>query len=147
MRAVDTNVLVYAEIAGSRFHREARQVLEELAQGPYPWALPWPCIYEFLRVVTHPRIYQPAVPLHVALADLRVILASPSLVLLTETPRHAEILDRIARAAGATGNLLHDAHIAALCAEHGVSEILTGDRDFARFPGLRITNPFAEPIR
>ena len=144
MRAVDTNVLVYAEVTGSRYHVVARRVLEEMSQSPYPWALPWPCVYEFLRVVTHPRIYHPPVPLNVALADLETILSSPSLVLLSETPRHAEVMERMARAAGATGNLLHDAHIATLCVEHGVGEIVTGDRDFLRFSDLRTINPFAE---
>lgn len=146
MRAVDTNVLVYAEISASSRHQRARQVLEELAEGGYPWALPWPCVYEFLRVVTHPRVYHPPVPLDVALADLRAILASPSLVLLSETNRHAEVMETVVRAAGATGNLLHDAHIAALCLEHGVSELITGDRDFSRFLGLKVVNPFGEVL-
>ena len=145
MRAVDTNVLVYAEITGSRHHRRARAVLRELVEGEPPWALPWPCAYEFLRVVTHPRVYHPPVPLEVALADLGAILASPSLLMLGETDRHAEALDHTVRAAGATGNLLHDAHIAALCLEHGVKELITGDRDFARFRDLRVVNPFTEP--
>ena len=145
MRAVDTNVLVYAEIVGSAHHRRAREILEQLARGAFPWALPWLCVYEFLRLVTHPRVYHPPVPIGVALADLRVILGSPSLVLLSETPRHAEVMEALVRASGVTGNLLHDAHIAALCLEHGVSELITGDRDFARFAALAVVNPFTEP--
>ena len=144
MRAVDTNVLIYAEIIGSVHHQQALEVLEQLARGSAPWALPWPCVYEFLRVVTHPRVYHPPVPLAVALADLRVILTSPSLVVLSETPRHSEVMAATVRASGATGNFLHDAHIAALCVEHGVSELITGDRDFARFAGFQIVNPFTE---
>ena len=66
-----------------------------------------------------------------------------SLVLLAETPRHADVMASVVAASGATGNLVHDAHIAALCIEHGVSELLTGDRDFARFPEVRAVNPFA----
>ena len=143
MRAVDTNLLVFAEITKSRHHRAAITVLRDLAEGPAPWAIPWPCVYEFLRVVTHPRVYHPPVPADRALADLRQILDSPSLVLLAETERHREILDRVVQASGATGNLVHDAHIASLCLEHGVSELLTGDRDFLRFEQLRVVNPFA----
>lgn len=142
MRAIDTNILVYAEIVSSEHHEAARRLLVELAEGLVPWAIPWPCIYEFLRVVTHPRVFSPPVPSAIALADLGEILASPALVLLSETERHAEILERVVRDSGVTGNLLHDAHIAALCIEHGVGELVTGDRDFARFP-LRVTNPFA----
>lgn len=143
MRAVDTNILVYAEITTSRHHGTAAALLRELAEGPAPWALPWPCIYEFLRVVTHPRVYHPPMPMPRALADLERILESPSLVLLAETERHPEIMERLVRDSGATGNLVHDAHIAALCIEHGVSELVTGDRDFLRFTDLRIRNPFA----
>lgn len=143
MRAVDTNILVYAEIRTSRHHARARAILRECAEGAAAWALPWPCIYEFLRVVTHPRVYHPAVPLEVALADIGAVLGSPSLILLSETPRHAEVMDAVVRASGVSGNLIHDAHIASLCIEHGVGELITGDHDFRRFEGLRIVDPFA----
>ena len=142
MKAVDTNVLVYAEVTTAPHHRRARDLLVGLAQGAEPWAIPWPCVYEFLRVVTHPRVFQPPVPAEVARADLAAILASPSLCLLAETERHPAVLDAVLDESGVTGNLIHDAHIAALCREHGVSELLTGDRDFLRFRGFRVTDPF-----
>ena len=142
MKAIDTNVLVYAEIISSSHHRTARRLLTDLAEGSAPWAIPWPCVYEFLRVVTHPRVFAPPVPLAVALHDLDQILSSPALVLLSETERHAEVMSALIRDSAVTGNLIHDAHIAALCVEHGISELVTGDRDFSRFP-VRITNPFA----
>jgi len=142
MRALDTNVLVHAEIVTGPHHATARDLLQRLAEGPAPWAIPWPCVYEFLRIVTHPRVFHPPMPIAAALADLRAILRSPSLLLLAETERHAEVMSSIVEPSGATGNLIHDAHIAALCVEHGVSELVTGDRDFARFPGVRTVNPF-----
>jgi hypothetical protein len=142
MRALDTNVLVYAEIVSSRHHARARQILGELAGAPEPWAIPWPCVYEFLRVVTHARVYHPPVPLDLALSELARILSSPSLVLLKEGPRHFDVLRTLLASSPATGNLVHDAHIAALCLDHGVSELITGDADFARFEKLRIRNPF-----
>lgn len=142
MRAIDTNVLVFAEIVTSPQHARAREVLRELVEGASAWALPWPCVYEFLRVVTHPRVYHPPVPVDLALQDLRAILGSPSLVLLSETPRHAEVLEAVIQESGVSGNLVHDAHIVALCLEHGVSEIITGDRDFRRFAGITATDPF-----
>ena len=61
-----------------------------------------------------------------------------------ETSRHTEVMDAVVRRSGASGNLLHDAHIAALCIEHGVAELVTGDRDFRRFEGLRLYDPFAD---
>lgn len=142
MQAIDTNILIYAEIEGDPHHAVARRVLAELAEGDAPWAIPWPCVYEFLRVVTHPRVFHPPVPIEIALADLKRILASPSLVLLSETDRHPALLDLVVHQAGATGNLIHDAHIATLCLEHGVAELITGDRDFARFEALKVVNPF-----
>jgi Predicted nucleic acid-binding protein, contains PIN domain len=139
--AIDTNVLVYAEIVTSTHHRTARRLLVGLAEGQAPWAIPWPCVYEFLRVVTHPRVFTPPVPIELAMRDLAQILASPSLILLSETDRHAEVMNSVVDASAVTGNLIHDAHIAALCIEHGVSELVTGDRDFSRFP-IRVRNPF-----
>jgi toxin-antitoxin system PIN domain toxin len=143
MQAIDTNILIYAEVESSERHAPARQILTELAEGTLPWAIPWPCIYEFLRLVTHPRIFHPPVPLDIVLEDLGQLLLSPSLVLLTETGRHFPVLNETIRQSGAAGNLIHDAHIAALCLEHGVSEFITGDRDFSRFAGLKLVNPFA----
>ena len=142
MRAIDTNVLIFAEISTSQHHARARTLLTELAEGGHPWALPWPCAYEFLRVVTHPRVFSPPVPLDRALSDLRQVLGSPSLRLLHETPRHPEVMEEVLRDGAVAGNLVHDAHIAALCIEHGVSELLTGDRDFKRFGGLKVVDPF-----
>jgi toxin-antitoxin system PIN domain toxin len=141
--ALDTNVLVYAETPLLPQHARAAALLQEVAEGATPWALPWPCVYEFMRVVTHPRAWKRSMPLARARSDLRAILASPSLVLLSETERHWEVLDQLLAASGVTGNLVFDAHIAALCIEHGVSELLTADADFRRFPGLRVRDPFA----
>jgi len=141
MQAVDTNILVYSEIVSSQHHKIARRLLISLAEGNAPWAIPWPCAYEFLRVVTHPRVFSPPVPLEVALHDLTQIISSPTLVFLSETERHAEVMEKVVRDSGVTGNLLHDAHIAALCIENGIGELVTGDRDFSRF-ALRTVDPF-----
>jgi hypothetical protein len=140
--ALDTNVLVYARRAEVPFHRQARKLLQELAEGDRPWALAWPCVYEFLRVVTHPRVFDPPTGLEAAVEDLESLLESPSLVLLGEGPAHPAALRQAVLSARATGNLVHDAHIAALLLEHGVRELWTADRDFARFPGLRAHYPF-----
>jgi predicted nucleic acid-binding protein len=78
MRALDTNVLVYALVAGTDRHERARQVLIEHAEGTRPWALPWPCAYEFLRVVTHPAIFESPMPIERAASFLERLLDSAS---------------------------------------------------------------------
>ena len=143
MRAVDTNVLVAAHVATVPEHETAHDLLILLATGDLPWAIPWPCVYEFLRVVTHRRVFHPPLSADHALRSIGEILASPTVLLLSETARHVEIMKRVVTDSGASGNLVHVAHIAALCLEHGVDEILTGDRDFTRFEGLIVTNPFS----
>ncbi len=143
MIALDTNILVHARREELAHHAEARALLVSLAEGDAAWALPWPCVYEYLRVVTHPRVFDPPTALEAAIDDLESLFASPSLVLLGEGAAHRAHLRRVATVGRASGNLVHDAHIAALAIEHGVRELLTLDRDFARFPGLRTRNPFA----
>src|SRR5690348_8882564 len=143
MKALDTNILVYALAANSKHHAQAYKLLAEFAQSPNAWAIPWPCIYELLRVITHPRIYRPPLLPDVALDQVKAIIASPSLALLSETTRHSEVLETVVRQSGVSGNLIHDAHIVSLCIEHGVTELITNDHDFARFSGVRIVNPCA----
>ena len=144
MIALDTNILVYANRAESRHHKAALKLLRTLAEGDAQWGLPWPCIYEYLRVVTHRRVFDPPTPLGAALDGLDMLLGSPSLVLLGETPHHPSHMFRMMEIGEAKGNLAHDAHIAALAMEHGVQELWTTDRDFSRFSGLKVRNPFTE---
>lgn len=143
MIAVDTNFLVYARREESIHHAAAKRLLTELAEGAHPWAIPWPCVYEFLRVVTHPRVFAPPTPLEAALRDLDHLFDAPSVTLLGEGPGHRAHLRHLVEAGRAKGNLAHDAHIAALLREHGVREFWTTDRDFSRFPGIALRNPFA----
>ena len=82
MQAIYTNVLIYTVITTAEYHSTALRGLTELSESPVPWAIPWPCIYEFFRVVTHPRVYHPPIPLIVALKDLRQLLQAPTLLLL-----------------------------------------------------------------
>lgn len=143
MVAIDTNVLVYAQRAESAHHRDATALLGRLASGRTPWALPWPCVAEYLRVVTHPGAFRPATPMAVALGNLEALLASPSLQVLSPTSRHLAVFRDVLAESAATGGLVFDAEIFAVCLQHGVREILTADKDFRRFSGIRITDPFA----
>ena len=138
MIAVDTNVLVHAHREESEQHRAALSRLTQLAEGDIPWGLPVFCLAEFVRVVTHPRIFAPASPLERALEFVERVLAAPSVRMLHPGPRYPKLFVESVRAGDARGNLAFDAQIAAVCLEHGARELITLDRDFARFPQLSI---------
>jgi toxin-antitoxin system PIN domain toxin len=139
--AVDTNLLVYAHRQDSPWFKPARRLLSTLVEGGAAWAIPWPCVHEFLAISTHPRIYKPPTELAQALEQITALLASPSLLLLKESAGHWPILKRLLAAGQVSGAKVHDARIAALCLSHGVSELLSADRDFSRFPELKTRNP------
>ena len=141
MIAVDTNLLVYAYRPGVPFHGAARSCLTTLAEGRAAWAIPWPCIHEFVAVVTHPRIFSPPAPLADALGQVNAWLESPSLVVLAEADGYWPALCAAATASRTVGAMIHDARIAALCRLHGISELWSADRDFGRFPSLVVRNP------
>jgi toxin-antitoxin system PIN domain toxin len=123
-------------------HRAAAKLLSELAEDDRSWGLPWPCLYEFVKIVTHPGIFSAPTPLNEAVELAEAFLDSPSVVPMGNGPTHRAHFREMLLRGAASGNRAHDAHIAALALEHGVSEILTADRDFARFPYVRARNPF-----
>jgi toxin-antitoxin system PIN domain toxin len=144
MIAVDTNLLVYAHREDSAWHAAAATRMAELAEGRAPWAIPWPCVHEFLAIVTHPRIYSPPTPLATALDQVDAWLESPSLALLAESDGYWSELRTLVRDGQIAGPQIHDARIAALCRHHGVRELWTADRDFGRFAGIGHRNPLVE---
>jgi uncharacterized protein len=137
--AVDTNVLVYAHREELRQHRRARARVTALAEGAARWGIPIFCLGEFLRVVTHPRVFDPPFASDEACEAVEHILASPSLQVLLPGDRFWTLVTEAVREARATGNLVFDAQIVALCRESGVSTLLTEDRDFGRFAGFGTT--------
>lgn len=141
MIAVDSNILVYAHREDSEWHAAALAKLVELAEGRGAWAIPWPCVHEFLAIVTHPRIYSPPTPLAAAIDQVDAWIESPSLVLLTESAVHWQTLRETLQNGKISGPQVHDARIAALCLQHGVKELWSADRDFGRFPSLAVVNP------
>lgn len=141
MIAVDTNVLVYAHRVDSPHHARASEVLHGLAAGRGAWAVPWPCLHEFLAVVTHPRIYRPATTGAVAIEAVEALLALPQVRVLGETSDHVAVLAGLLQVSGVVGPKVHDARVAAICLAHGVDELWSADRDFSWFPTLRVVNP------
>ena len=141
MIAVDTNILVYGHREDSPWHQAAYTKLVNLAESQSPWAIPWPCLHEFLAIVTHPRIYDPPTPLATALDQVEAWLESPSLVLVGEAAGYWERLRNVLEEGKVSGPRVHDARIAALCVYHGIQELWSVDRDFGRFPSLPVRNP------
>jgi toxin-antitoxin system PIN domain toxin len=139
--AVDSNILVYAVREDSPWHEPAMACMRELAEGPAPWAIAWPCIHEFLAIVTHPRIYKPPTPLADAILQVDYWKESPSVQFLGEGPGYWEHLKDLLLMGKVLGPVIHDARVAALCRARGVRELWTADRDYSRFEGLRVRNP------
>src|SRR5215469_7523321 len=129
MIAIDTNILVYSVREDSPWHAAAFASLRQIAESRSLWAIPWPCVHEFVAVVTHPRIYKPPTPLADAVLQVDYWLESPTLKLLGEAPGYWDHLKSLLTAGKIAGPLVHDARIAALCRLHGVREIWTADRD------------------
>ncbi len=138
MIAVDTNVIVYAHRAETRQHPAALARLRALADSIEPWALPVFVLSEFLRVVTHPRLFTPPSTMAQAVATIDALLASPSVRLLVPGVQFWSLLQAALDEGQANGNLVLDAEIVALCREHGVRAVLSNDRDFRRFPSVQL---------
>jgi toxin-antitoxin system PIN domain toxin len=141
MIAVDTNILVYAHRRDSEWHEKAAQAIAGLAEGQAPWAVAWPCLHEFLAIVTHPRIYAPPTQAEKALEQVEIWLESPSLRVLGELAGHWRELREVVSSGRIVGGAVHDARVAAICREHGIREIWSADRDFTRIKGLTVRNP------
>lgn len=141
MIAVDTNILVYAHRKDSEFHVEAAACMVSLAEGAQPWGIPASCLHEFLSVVTNPKVFAPASTTEQALAQVDAWLASPQASVLHSGLQHVAVLSDLSRKAKLKGGQFHDARIAAICIENGVTVLWTADRDFGRFKALKTVNP------
>jgi toxin-antitoxin system PIN domain toxin len=141
MIALDTNILVYSVREDSPWHAAALGCVRRAAEGSGQWAIAWPCIHEFLAVVTHPKIYKPPTPLTDAIQQVDYWMESPTLCLIGESPGYWEHLKHTLLGGKAIGPMVHDARVAAMCRVAGVREIWTADRDYSRFSGIPARNP------
>ena len=144
MIAVDTNLLIYSHREENEFHAAARAAIDQLRHGHTNWAIPWPCVHEFIGIVTHPKIYQPPTPLSVALATVEAWQAAENLLLIGESEGYLTKLKDLAMAAHLKGARIHDARIAAICLHHGINELWSADRDFSSFPQIKVKNPLVK---
>lgn len=141
MIAIDTNILVYAHREDSKFFQAADARITQLAESGTRFAIPWPCLHEFLAIVTHPKIYNPPTPVSKALDQVACWMEIPGLLLLGEADGYWPKLRQLIVSGTIAGPRVHDARIAALCQSHQVEVLWSADRDFSRFPGLKVENP------
>lgn len=145
MFVVDTNVLVYAADVRAPEHERCRALLERWRAQAGAWYLTWGNCYEFLRVVTHPRVMRRPWTSQEAGAFLAALQQAPGLSMLVPTDRHGAVLAEVmAEVPMITGNLWHDAETAVLMREHGIRRICTRDTDFARFPFIEVVDPLTD---
>ncbi len=142
MILLDANILIYAHVSSFARHHAARNWLDRQLNGPASVGLPWPSLLAFLRLVTNPRVFEHPEPMAEAWRQVLLWLACETAWVPQPTERHAELLGEFLGLAGVLGNLVPDAHLAALAVEHGLT-LCSTDGDFARFPGLRWVNPLA----
>lgn len=142
MFVVDTNVLLYAADKSFTEHARCRKLLEQWRRQALPWCTTWSILYEFLRVSTHPRVFNRPWSVREAWRFVEAILAAPSLKVLDHTARHAAVAKQtLSEVADLSGNILHDTHTAILMREHGIRRIYTRDSDFNRFSFLEVFDP------
>jgi toxin-antitoxin system PIN domain toxin len=137
----DANLLLYSVNSKAPLHRRAKDWLELTFSGSETIGLSWGSLLAFLRVSTNP-IFPHPLPVDRAFDQIEHWLSQPTAAMVQPGPRHAWILRQLLAPLGTGGNLTSDAHLAALAIEHG-AQLCSADSDFARFPGLKWTNPLA----
>jgi toxin-antitoxin system PIN domain toxin len=144
MVLLDVNVLVYAHREDAPGHKPYHKWLSDLMAGDEPFGAPDLVLSGFLRVVTHPRVFNPPTPLGKALEFVEALKGRPNFTPLNPGARHFDIFLQLCRSSGARGNLVPDAYLAAIAVESGC-RLATADRGFARFRGLRLVHPLERP--
>jgi toxin-antitoxin system PIN domain toxin len=141
---VDTNILVYAADEDSALYGRCRELIEDWRRQTSVWYLTWGIVYEFLRVITHPRVFRKSWTIREAWRFVEAIFSSPSLGILVPAERHSDVASEVIKSLPSlSGNLLYDAQTAILMREHGIKRIYTRDTDFHRFPFLEPIDPVA----
>lgn len=141
--AVDANLLLHASNAADPRHGRARDVLARCADGPELLYLFWPVVFAYLRIGTHPAVFdRPLAPTE-ARANIAGLLRRPHVRSPGEDADFWSVCERVMPDDTVRGNLVTDAHLVALMRAHGVRAIWTSDRDFRRFDGVEVRDPFA----
>ena len=141
MIGIDTNILVYAHRKDMSFHSKADKFLSDLVGDSTSMAIPYPCLSEFLSIVTNPKIFKIPSPREIALEELENFLSLPNVYCIGELTGYFSLFKEISLKAKISGGEYHDARIAAICIQHEIKVFYSADRDFNRFPKLKIKNP------
>ena len=140
--AVDVNVLLYASDAESPFHRRALTFLEGCSGEGEVFCLGWPTVMGYLRIATHSAIFRRPLAPEDAMRNVEALLQRPHARLLSEEDGFWSVYREVTRDIPTRGNLVPDAHLAALLRQHGISTLYTHDRDFRKFAFLEVRDPF-----
>jgi toxin-antitoxin system PIN domain toxin len=140
--AVDANVLLYASDETSPFHERAASLVAELAAGPTLLYLFWPVVMAYLRIATHPRVFDNPLAPDAARANIASLLARPHIRSPGEDDGFWRTFDLVVADVATRGNLVPDAHLVALMHQYGVHAIWTHDRDFRKFTGVEVKDAF-----
>ena len=140
---IDVNVLLYASDETSSFHPKARDLLDRLARGPDLLYLFWPVVMGYLRMATHSAIFARPLSVEIATGNVGQLLGLPHARAVGEGDDFWQMYRAVTSGAVVRGNLVSDAHLVALMRENGVGTLWTHDRDFRKFEGLRVQDPFA----
>jgi uncharacterized protein len=144
-QAIDTNFLLYASDTSSPFHKKAKEFINSLLTGPELLYLAWPVIMGYLRIATHPSVFDEPLSPEEAMENIETLLELPHVRLLSEQDGFWLTYRKAAENTVVRGNLVPDAHLAALLLQHGVKTISTRDRDYQRFPFINTRDPFPPP--
>ncbi len=140
--ALDTNIFMYAHFDRFSEHTKTRAFLTTLLKQPEPFYMSWQIYYEYLRLVTHPKILTHPLSLAEATNTMKPYIQNPHCQILVESEQHHDIFVELTKKfPTAKGNFIHDCHYAALLYEYGVTSITTADSDFMKFDFLRVNNP------
>jgi toxin-antitoxin system PIN domain toxin len=143
MILIDTNLLLYASMSGSREHERVRNWLDDQFAHASRVGLPWHCLLGFVRLASDRRVYGNGPSVAEAWKSVREWLSLENVWTPEPTARHSDVLNVLFGSAQVRSDMVMDTHLAALAIEHGLT-LCSNDRDFLRFPGLRWMNPLAE---
>lgn len=140
---LDANVLLYASHTASPFHSRAVDVVDRIAEGPDLFYLFWPAVFGYLRISTHPAVFERPLTAAEAASSITDLLDRPHIRVAGEVEGFWNAYLQVIQAVAPRGNLVPDAHLVTLMRQHGVSTIWSHDRDFRKFDGITVRDPFA----